>query len=258
MQIQLIKNILITLQEKGIFFVLLKCTKHPITFIRYIHFKCNMLLLKSSEDKFTWIYKYKHWGNIETVSGTGSTLNYTMNLRKELSPLIKKYSIKSLFDAPCGDFNWMKEFLFSENLNYIGGDIVKPLIDSLNKKFHSNKISFIHFDLTKNIPPETDMMICRDCLFHLSNNEIKNVLQNFIDSKIPFLLTTTHINSGKLFSNSDIVTGNFRLLDLTSDPFNLPIEVLFSIEDWMPPEPARKMCLWSREQVALSLISMKI
>lgn len=258
MQITLFKKILNTLRDKGIFFALLKLLEYPILLLQHINFKCNMLILKSCEDKFTWIYKNKHWGNHETISGTGSTLNYTKNLRKELSSLLKKYSIKSLFDAPCGDFNWMEEFLSSENLNYIGGDIVKPLIEKLNKKFQSNQTFFIHFDLTKDIPPKVDLMICRDCLFHLSNIEIKNVLQNFVKSEIPYLLTTTHINTGNVFSNSDITTGNFRLLDLTSNPFNLPTEVQFSIDDWMPPEPARKMCLWSRDQVTLSLISMKI
>ena len=39
--------------------------------------------------------------------------------------------IKRLFDAPCGDFNWMKEVHLLD-VDYIGGDIVSSLV--LNNK----------------------------------------------------------------------------------------------------------------------------
>jgi len=62
----------------------------------------------SIEDRFTEIYKSNYWGSKESVSGIGSTLIYTENLRSKLPDLFQLYSIKSIFDAPCGDFNWMK------------------------------------------------------------------------------------------------------------------------------------------------------
>jgi len=46
------------------------------------------------------------------VSGNGSELDAVENLIKELPLLLKKYNIKIIIDAPCGDYNWMK------NLNY--------------------------------------------------------------------------------------------------------------------------------------------
>lgn len=95
-------------------------------------------------------------------------------------------------------------------------------------------------------------MLCRDCLFHLSFEDTKSVFENYLESNIKFLLTTTHINNSG-FLNKDIQTGDFRLIDLFSAPYNFPANPLAVIDDWIPPEPERQMCLWSREQVSLAL-----
>lgn len=119
--------------------------------IRYMQFKLNqsrfqqVLARGSVEDRFTWIYKTNYWQSDESVSGVGSTLEYTENLRKELPLLISKYSISRVFDAPCGDFNWMRHLLPVINVNYIGGDIVRPLIDEHNQKYKTSTITFIKY-----------------------------------------------------------------------------------------------------------------
>jgi hypothetical protein len=42
-----------------------------------------------------------------------------------------------MLDAPCGDFNWMKEVDLSA-VHYTGGDIVEPLVNS-NHLLSDNK-----------------------------------------------------------------------------------------------------------------------
>ena len=200
------------------------------------------------EATFVHIYKNNLWGNDESVSGPGSTYAYTENLRRMLPVLMQQFSIKSIFDAPCGDLNWMKYLLNDANVDYVGGDIVLPLVESHRANFARENIRFVHIDLTKDMFPQTDLMICRDCLFHLSYRETLLVMQNFVDSKIKYLLTTTHRKSNR-FQNADILTGGVRQIDLFAEPYNFPKDVLFRIEDWMPPYQEREMCLWSREQV---------
>ena len=100
----------------------------------------------------------------------------------------------------------------------------------------------------KSIFPDADLMICRDCLFHLSFEDTKKLLKNFLDSNIEYLLTTTYENKS-LFINTDIVSGHFRLIDLTISPYNFPLTPLEMIEDWKFPDHKRFMYLWSREQV---------
>ena len=200
------------------------------------------------ESTFTEIYKRNLWGSNESVSGPGSTLDYTTNLRSRLPELLEEFSIKSVFDAPCGDLNWMKYLLDDIDINYIGGDIVLPLIQSHRLKYKRANVDFIHIDLTKEKFPKSELMICRDCLFHLSFHDTLSVLQNFVDSNIKYLLTTTHKKSNR-FENIDITTGGVRLIDLFSAPYHFPQEVLFRIEDWKAPYQEREMCLWSRDQV---------
>jgi hypothetical protein len=59
----------------------------------------------------------------------------------------------------------------------------------------------------------------RDCLFHFSYNDINKFLKNINKIKYKYLLTTTHIVK-KNFINRDIITGDFRIINLFSYPFN--------------------------------------
>jgi hypothetical protein len=235
-----------SLQRDGVRQTFLKVVKYPLVKIRSMEFQ--------RQERFTRIYKNNSWRNEESVSGSGSTLKYTENLRNKLPELISDYSIKSLFDAPCGDFNWMKQFLSDFRINYIGGDIVQPLIEFLNSKYTNERTTFIHIDLIRDNFPKADCMICRDCLFHLSFADTRSLLQKYADSEIPFLLTTTYINTNE-FSNQDLdlERGAFRLIDLFSSPYNFPNDPLARIDDWIPPDPGRQLCLWSRNQIIEAL-----
>jgi hypothetical protein len=50
--------------------------------LKYRNFKKNIITNGSVEERFTFIYKTNIWGSKESVSGNGSTLLYTENLRK--------------------------------------------------------------------------------------------------------------------------------------------------------------------------------
>jgi hypothetical protein len=236
-----------SLKRDGLNDTLYKAFTYP--FRRSIYKKRVELIFATEnlEDRFTKIYKFRHWGRCQSASGGGSTLEATENLRRNLLALIKQKSIRSIFDAPCGDFNWMRHVLKECPLDYVGADIVSSLIDSNNAKHKNQATLFVKMDLTRDRFPNADLMFCRDCLFHLSYKDTKLVLLNFIDSKIPYLLTTTHVNSND-FQNKDISSGAFRLMDLFSAPYNFPTDVLYRFEDSQEP-PRREMCLWTRGQV---------
>jgi len=201
------------------------------------------------EDAFTSIFLNQSWveklSDPGTFSGPGSSIAYTENLRKELPAIIKNLSVKTFLDAPCGDFNWMPLVLKEcPDLKYIGGDIVKPLIEQ-NKQYEANNISFINLDITQDSLPSADLIMCRDCLFHLSFEDIKLFLQNFLRSDIKYLLTTSH----KQGDNHNIDSGRYRQLDLFKDPLNFPNNYLYQIEDYIYPHPERFMYVWSKEQI---------
>ncbi len=199
------------------------------------------------DDKLSTYFRKNKWGDesSETVSGSGSTLKYTENLRQKLPALLKKYDVKVFLDAPCGDFNWMKEVGLSD-IQYIGMDIVPDLIIQNHSRYARVGRVFLAGDITRDALPMSDLMQCRDCLFHLPYKDIVRFLDNFARSTIPYLLTTTHL----LTHNKDIERpGQWRQLNLKRPPFRFP-EPLETIDDWIEGHPRRQMGLWTIEQVA--------
>ena len=211
-----------------------------------------ILGLKEPEDRFTKIYLLNHWNSPESRSGQGSTLENTQSIRNELPKIFEKYEIGSMLDAPCGDFNWMQSVTQNNSIKYIGGDIVKPMIEKNQAKYGDKDTLFVHMDLTKSSLPKVDLLFCRDCLFHLSYQDIAKVLENLLSSQIPYLMTTSHAAPhGPRINNSNIMTGGFRLIDLFLEPFSLSQnDVLESIADHMVSARAeRSMVLVDRTAV---------
>lgn len=206
----------------------------------------------SLEQRFSKIYKINYWNNEESRSGQGSTLHLTENLRAELPKVFAQFDICKVLDGPCGDFNWMKLVVRDTEIIYIGADIVPELIEENIKRYANPQVNFIRLDLRIDPLPDADLMLCRDCLFHLSYLDTRMLLENFIKSDIPYLLTTTYQNDGT-FENTDIESGHFRKIDLLQTPYFFPIDTLTKINDYLPDEHPRFLCLWSREQLSKAL-----
>ncbi len=146
------------------------------------------------------------------------TLIYTVNLRSQLEVFLERFDIRSFFDAPCGDFNWMCEVQFPEQLVYLGGDIADTLVSENKIKYSNHQREFVAFNIVTDRFPVSDMWFCRDCFFHLPNIDIFRALHNFVDLDMKFLMMTNHIDSLN-FENRDAKAGGFRLLDFFIEPF---------------------------------------
>lgn len=166
-------------------------------------------------DIFVNIYKTNAWGDAETVSGIGSELSRTQEIRANLPSLLRELGIHSLLDAGCGDWNWMSMLDLNE-FEVQACDIVPELIASNNEK-HGARAVFFLADLTKDVLPDVDAIMCRATLFHLSKKNIHLALKNMKRSA-KFLLLTTHPN---VKVNSDITDGDWRRLNLQIEPFAL-------------------------------------
>lgn len=200
------------------------------------------------EERFTRIYESRAWSSKESLSGTGSEYQYTAKLRAAMPNLFDMFGIKTILDAPCGDFNWMRHVVLQTHIRYIGGDIVKSLISENNRQYGADDVTFLHLDITSGELPKADMMMVRDCLFHLSYADNLAFLENFTTSGIPYLFTTTHKPRAD-FSNRDIATGDFRFIDLFASPFHFSPNPHFRVDDFPDGHHPREMCLFDREQV---------
>lgn len=199
------------------------------------------------KELFSGFYKQNRWSNPESRSGPGSTLEYTENLRARLPELFAEFEIGVVLDAPCGDFNWMKEVVANCDISYTGCDIVPEIVES-NQQYASDRVQFRQLDITSDELPYADLMICRDCLFHFSEEYIWKFLNNFAQSGITYLLTSSHINDNKKNQNIDV--GEFWPLNLFVEPYNFDRNcVLFSIDDWIGRYEPREMILVSRDHV---------
>jgi len=182
---------------------------------KYISFK---LKNSNTERIFTDICRSNKWGGEDSISGAGSDLYQTRIIRKELPVLFGVLNISTVLDVPCGDFHWMSK-LNIKGVNYTGGDIVEELIRKNREKYERANVHFEHLNLINDKLPKADLVLCRDCFVHFSFKEIFTDLQNICNSEPKFLLTTTFTDRK---DNHDILTGQWRTLNLQVAPFGLP------------------------------------
>lgn len=202
---------------------------------------------KSTQEIFSEIYETCHWGDGESRSGDGSSMKASANIREELPGLLLGLHAKSVLDAPCGDFHWMRSVDLGVE-RYIGGDIVPSLIDELVQEFADDPIrSFRIIDLTDDRLPEVDVLFCRDCLQHLSIELAVKVIDNFRKSSCKYLVTTTFPD---VKFNPRGFTGGMNTLNLQIAPFNFP-QPLKEMDDFGSGDDVyrRTMGVWSREQL---------
>tara|TARA_B100001123_G_C15344266_1_gene1036291 strand:+ start:1341 stop:2060 length:720 start_codon:yes stop_codon:yes gene_type:complete len=207
------------------------------------------------EEIFSKIYKNNYWGSNISKSGPGSDYNNTIKIRKELPKIIKKFKIKSILDAPCGDFFWMNKVLKNLKIQYVGADIVSDLI-LLNKiKFANKNIKFMKLDLTKSKLPKSNLWICRALFFHLDFKSIKKILHNLKRSEIKYILITNSYTK-KNFKNKNIINGDYRPLDLFKAPFNFDKNFIYKFNDTFFPKSNKvdqEMVLWNKTDLIKNL-----
>jgi hypothetical protein len=175
------------------------------------------LSLKSvTHEIFDGIYKTNYWRG-ESRSGEGSDLIQTQQIREVFPVLLKSLGAKSMLDIPCGDYYWMQHVDLP--VTYIGADIVQQVVKINNEKYSDIHHKFMHLDVCTDKLPQVDLIFARDLLVHLSYDDIRRALQNMEESGSTWLLTTTFTGRD---SNIDIITGDWRTLNLQLTPFNFP------------------------------------
>lgn len=167
---------------------------------------------------FDKIYNNGLWNdNIKTIplSGPGSSLTNTLKYRELLDNITDELNIKSIVDVGCGDLTWMPYTNTFKMCKYTGIDIVKSLIES-HSITHIDK-SFLCMDAVVEDVPCGDLVILRDILFHLSHEDVINLLNN-IKGKFKYYMITSSNNT----VNNDMFNKyHFHELNVRIHPFNL-------------------------------------
>jgi hypothetical protein len=171
--------------------------------------------------RFERIERTNLWGAGTSVSGLGSENSATVAICAALPPLLHRLGARSLLDAPCGDAGWIGRLRLA--LDYTGIDIVPALVEANKARVARGELSgrFLLADITRDVLPRADVILCRDCLVHLSFANIARAVANFRDSGARFLLVTTF---PEWDDNRDCEDGDWRALNMQRAPF-----------DWPPP-----------------------
>ena len=197
-------------------------------------------------ERFSAIYQNRVWLNDRTsgsLSGLGSELVNTDRIRRALQPLLTELNTQTLLDVGCGDFLWMKEI--NLDCQYIGIDVVEDVITANDRVYASETRIFQKLDATIDALPKADTVLCREVIFHLCFADIWRVLANIKRSQAVFLIAT---NDPSLRYNADIVSGDFRLLNLHRAPFYLPSPNLSIPDDRL--SPGRTLSVWKTSELA--------
>ncbi|MFL5566767.1 MAG: class I SAM-dependent methyltransferase [Gemmatimonadaceae bacterium] len=196
------------------------------------------------QERFERIYSTNLWSDPESRSGVGSGLDSTRVLRAELPKALRQLEARVLLDVPCGDFTWMAHVDLT-GIDYIGGDIVPSIIEANQRKHANESRRFIELDLTRDALPDADVLLCRDCLVHLSYANIRAVLANIARSNIRFVLLTSFPGRG---GNYDVADGDWRPLDFQARPFSFPEPRLTIVEECEEEEGSysdKSLVAWS-------------
>ncbi|EJN11789.1 hypothetical protein PMI42_04802 [Bradyrhizobium sp. YR681] len=169
--------------------------------------------------RFERIERTNLWGATTSVSGLGSEDPATAAIRDALPALLQELGVRSLLDAPCGDAGWIGRIKL--DIDYTGIDIVPSLIAANGARAARGELAgrFRVADITRDALPQADMILCRDCLVHLSFGNIARAVTNFRASGARFLLITTF---PEWDANRDCEDGDWRALNMEAAPFNWP------------------------------------
>jgi len=110
-------------------------------------------------------------------------------------------------------------------IRYTGADIVEEIIQHNKEAYQRQHVRFLRLNLVQDELPQVDLMLCRDGLVHLSFEDVFKSLNNMCKSKSRYLLATTFTDRE---INQDILSGQWRTLNLERPPFNLcrPMSVI--------------------------------
>jgi len=165
--------------------------------------------------------------------------------------LFKKHNISTVFDAGCGPMHWMNPKKLKDNgIHYTGGDIVPYNVEHDNGTWPDFDIK-LH-DMTTDPLPKVDCVFSSDVVIHLTNQDKRKFLDNFLASGADYLLVTHSGDS--TFENIEVDYNDaypFAEVNWNIGPWNFPPPLDKLI--YNPPVWQKYMCLWTAQQISLAL-----
>ncbi|MER8479329.1 class I SAM-dependent methyltransferase [Mesorhizobium sp. M1163] len=183
----------------------------------------------SSQEIFDTVYKARYWGreNDESglSSGSGSRDPDIVEPYVEAVNLFLRRFLPNplhVVDIGCGDF-FVGRRLVPNAATYSACDVSRHVIDELQRDGHHGNVKFFHLDAANDELPKGNVVIIRQVMQHLSNEEISKIIQKLYS--FDYLILAEHLPIGPFVPNLDKPTGpDIRLSQksgvvITEEPF---------------------------------------
>ena len=173
--------------------------------------------------RFSHVYRTRAWASEQSASGPGSdrTSGSVRQACIALNRVVLDHGIRSIADAPCGDFNWMPAFLSDHpDIDYVGYDIVDEMI-AANRAIHPEH-RFVVLDITRRPPDQADLIFSKDMVNHLLERDVWRALANMVRSGSTYLLITSNDDPGPNADIQENFGGLSRILNLRIAPYDFP------------------------------------
>lgn len=159
---------------------------------------------------FNKIYDDNTWKH---GSGAGSLPAATARYRAWLKDFLRQNAVRSVVDLGCG--GWQTSSLVDwTGVDYVGVDVSTTIIEANRKKHGREGVRFEVLDSYETLP-SADVLIVKDVLQHLPNEDVHKVLAL---RQYKTIVATNCVQGAR--RNKDIAAGDFRPLRLTEPPFS--------------------------------------
>lgn len=182
-------------------------------------------------DAFAKIYRDHLWGSA-SKSGPGSTVEAAAGAVIALKQAMLHTCARSLLDVGCGDFGWLGTALPSLRAEGAIGELVEVrAIDIVEEPFAGARsrfpdVKFAVLDVVTSIPPGTEhrpeLVLCRQCLNHMSLADAQAALTHIMKSGATFLLASTYDEAPSNAQVDSAAVGStaYREWSLDAPPFD--------------------------------------
>ena len=171
----------------------------------------------------------------QSPCGFGSFANAAKDSVKFINNVLcdSEHNIQSVLDLGCGDWNWFKN-VDLQGGEYQGWDAGVEMIERNQRLYSNEHVQFHHKDIVTCTYPRSDLIICRDVLFHMPMKMGRNVVDNIQKSSEYFICTSFN----EVTHNTDIGPGGmfpgqwgFYRINVNVEPFNLKPYLIDTCEE---------------------------
>lgn len=181
---------------------------------------------------FASIYERGVWGG---GSGAGSDIERTVMYAGLVQHLIATRAVRRVVDLGCGDWRFSRH-LDLTGVDYLGIDVVPAVIAANNAQYAKSGIRFEVADAASFALPDCDLVLCKDVLQHLSNQNVLKVCGRRARGTRWLITNDFHP------TNEDCENGDTRPLNPAGAPFSLPARPVLAFGRkvaFLAEEPAR-------------------